>query len=154
MSKRFGRNQKRRLTRALESLEMHKAELGDRIGSNMAELSRLRSRLRDAEAVLGVDHPAFPPNHMYAQRPTRRDPDYAVRMRNGIYVNPMAMHTREVLDHREQAHVMLTYGGHIWGYAITYHALRCCPREVLARHMAHAFTEMALQELNKMGVRR
>ena len=156
MSKRFGRNQKRRLVQELAQLqEVNKTHV-EVAGTQIFENARLRASLRDAEAVLGLDNPAFRANAMEALGPTKFDPHAMVRMRNGSYANPMVMALGEppVLHHREQAHVILTYKHHRWGYAITEQALRFYPREVLARHMAEEFTHMVLAELNKLGVRR
>lgn len=155
MSKRFGRNQKRRLIQELAQLQAVNSTHIEVAGTQISEIGRLRARLRDAEAVLGVDNPAFPANRMEALGPTKYDPHATVRMRNGSYAHPMTMKLDErPLSHREQAHVFLTYKHHRWGYAITEQALHCYPREVLARHMAEEFTHMVLDELNKPGVRR
>lgn len=76
-------------------------------------------------------------------------------MRNGSYAHPMTIRLDErPLDHREQAHIILTYQHHRWGYAITEQALRFYPREVLARVIAQEFTNLVLDELNKLEVRR
>lgn len=155
MSKRFGRNQKRRLVQELAQLqEVNKTHV-EVAGTQISENARLRASLRDAEAVLGLDNPAFRANRMEARRPTRFDPMAEVLMRNGSYAHPMTMKLddRPVLHLREQAHVILTYKHHRWGYAITEQALRFYPREILARHMAEEFTHMVLDELNKLGVR-
>lgn len=155
MSKRFGRNQKRRLVHELERLQAVNSTHIEVACTQISEIGRLRARLRDAEAVLGVDNPAFPANRMEALGPTKYDPYARVRMRNGSYAHPMTMNIQErPLDHREQAHVILTYKHHRWGYAITEHALRLYPREVLARGIAEEFTHMVLDELNKLEVRR
>lgn len=155
MSKRFGRNQKRRLVQELAQLqEVNNTYVGAN-GRHISEIGRLRARLRDAEAVLGVDNPAFPANRMEAPRPTKFDRMAEVMMRNGSRAHPMTMRLDErPLDHREQAHIILTYQHHRWGYAITEQALRFYPREVLARGIAEEFTHMVLDELNKLGVRR
>ena len=155
MSKRFGRNQKRRLVQELAQLQAVNSTHVEVAGTQISEIGRLRARLRGAEAVLGVDNPAFPANRMEALGPTKYDPHATVRMRNGNYAHPMTMSTQErPFDHREQAHVFLTYKHHRWGYAITEQALHCYPREVLARGIAEEFTHMVLDELNKLGVRR
>lgn len=155
MSKRFGRNQKRRLVQELAQLQAVNSTHVEVAGTQISEIGRLRARLRDAEAVLGVDNPAFPANRMEALGPTKYEPHATVRMRNGNYAHPMTMSTQErPFDHREQAHVFLTYKHHRWGYAITEQALHCYPREVLAQRIAHEFTHMVLDELNKLGVRR
>lgn len=154
MSKRFGRNQKRRLVQELAQLQEVNSTHVDVSGRQISEISRLQSRLRAAELVLGVDSPAFPANRMEALGPTKFDPMVTVRMRNGNYAHPMTMKLDErPLHHREQAHVILTYKHHRWGYAITEEALHCYPREVLARGIAEEFTHMVLDELNKLGVR-
>ena len=155
MSKRFGRNQKRRLAQELAQLQETNKSFVKVAGIQISEISRLRAHLRDAEAVLGVDNPAFPANRMEALGPTKYDPHATVRMRNGNYAHPMTMSTQErTFDHREQAHIILTYKHHRWGYAVTEQALHCYPREVLAQRIAHEFTHMVLDELNKLGVRR
>lgn len=154
MSKRFGRNQKRRLAQELAQLQETNKSFVKVAGIQISEISRLQSRLRAVELVLGVDNPAFPANRMEAPRPTQFDPMATVRMRNGNCAHPMTMNIQErPLDHREQAHVILTYQHHRWGYAITEQALRFYPREVLAQRIAHEFTHMVLDELNKLGVR-
>ena len=155
MSKRFGRNQKRRLAQVLAQLQAVNDTHVDVSGRQISEISRLQSRLRAVEIVLGVDNPAFPANRMEALGPTKYDPLGRVRMRNGNYAHPMTMSTQErPFYHREQAHIILTYKHHRWGYAITEQALRLYPREVLARGIAEEFTHMVLDELNKLGVRR
>lgn len=154
MSKRFGRNQKRRLIQELAQLQETNKSFVKVAGIQISEISRLQSRLRDAEAVLGVGNPAFPAKRMEALGPTKFDPHATVTMRNGSYAHPMTMKLDErPLDHREQAHVILTYKHHRWGYAITEQALRLYPREVLARVIAQEFTHLVLDELNKMEVR-
>lgn len=154
MSKRFGRNQKRRLVQELAQWKAGNRALVQTAGVQISEISRLESRLRAAEAVLGVDNPAFPANSMEALGPTKFDPMATVTMRNGSYAHPMTMKLDErPLDHREQAHIILTYKHQRWGYAITERALRLYPREVLARGIAEEFTHMVLDELNKLVVR-
>lgn len=155
MSKRFGRNQKRRLVQELAQLQAVNSTHVEVAGTQISEIGRLQARLRAVELVLGVDNPAFPANRMEAPRPTRFDPMAEVMMRNGSRAHPMTMRLDErPLDHREQAHIILTYQHHRWGYAITELALRLYPREVLARGIAEEFTHMVLDELNKLGVRR
>lgn len=155
MSKRFGRNQKRRLVRDLECLQIVNRIHVEVAGTHISEIGRLRATLRDAEAVLGVNSPAFPAKRMEASMPTKFDPMAEVMLRNGISARPMTMRLDErPFDHREQAHVILTYQGHSWGYAITDHALRLYPREVLAQRMAHEFTRMVLDQLNKLETRK
>lgn len=155
MSKRFGRNQKRRLVQELAQLQEVNSTHVEVAGTQITEIGRLSARLRAAEAVLGVDNPAFPANRMEAIALSHGDPFLVVHMRNGSEAYPMTMRTQErPFDHREQAHVILTYKHHRWGYAITEEALHTYPRELLAHHMAVAFTELALDELNKLGGRR
>ena len=155
MSKRFGRNQKRRLVQELAQLQETNKSFVKVAGIQISEITRLRAHLRDAGAVLGVDNPAFPANRMEARRPTKFDPMAEVMMRNGSRAHPMIMRLDErPLDHREQAHIILTYQHHRWGYAITEQALRLYPREVLARVIADEFTHLVLDELNKLEVRR
>ena len=154
MSKRFGRNQKRRLVQELAQLQETNKSFVKAAGIQISEISRLRAHLRAAELVLGVDNPAFHASRMEALGPTKYDQHATVRI-NGSYAHPMTMSTQErPFDHREQAHVFLTYKHHRWGYAITEQALRLYPREVLARGIAEEFTHMVLDELNKLGVRR
>lgn len=155
MSKRFGRNQKRRLIQELAQLQEVNQTHVEVAVTQISENSRLRAALRDSEAVLGVDNPAFPANRMEAIAHSKGDPFLVVHMRNGSEAYPMTMNTQErPFDHREQAHVFLTYKHHRWGYAITDEALRRYPREVLAQRMASEFTNMVLDQLNKLETRK
>jgi len=155
MSKRFGRNQKRRLVQELAQLQAVNQTHIEVAGTQISENSRLRAALRDAEAVLGLDNPAFRANVMEALGPTKYDPMATVRMRNGNYAHPMTMKLDErPLSHRQEAHVFLTYKHHRWGYAITEEALHWYPREVLSHRIAHELTHLVLDELNKLGVHR
>lgn len=155
MSKRFGRNQKRRLVQELAQLQAVNSTHVEVAGTQISEIGLLSARLRDAAAVLGVDNPAFPAKRMEALGPTKFDPHATVTMRNGSYAHPMTVKLDErPFDHRSQAHVILTYKHHRWGYAITEEALRIYPRDVLALGIAKELTHMVLDELNKLGVRR
>lgn len=156
MGKRFGRNQKRRLTQELTQCQHSNSALVQISSTQVFEIGHLQSRLRAAERVLGMNNPAFPPGNMEARRAADFDRHATVRVPNGVHVHPMTMVLDEnaVLFHREQAHVILTYGPHRWGYAITEKALHCYPREVLARVMADAFTDMVLDQLNKLETRK
>lgn len=154
MSKRFGRNQKRRLVQELEQYERINSTLVQTAGVQISEISRLESRLRAAEAVLGVYNPAFPPKRLEALGPHGRDPEYRVPFPGGGAAHPMTITTRDLIDHSSQVHAVLTYKHHAWGYAISEQAMHSYPREVLAGHIADVFTNMVLDELNKLGVRR
>jgi hypothetical protein len=116
MSKRFGRNQKRRLVQELAQLQAVNQTHVEVAGNQISENSRLRAAMSAAEAVLGVDNPAFPANRMEALGPAKYDPLATVRMRNGSEAYQMTMSTQaRPFDHREQAHVFLTYKHHRWG---------------------------------------
>lgn len=155
MSKRFGRNQKRRLMRELaQQQEMSKAYIAISV-DHVSEIASLQAQLIDSKAVLGAYNPAFPATCKSIERPLTVDHDYAVQLPNGAYARPMTMVMQErPFDHREQAHVILTHKGSSWGYAITDEALHRYPREVLAKRIAHGLTRMVLDQLNELGVRR
>lgn len=160
MSKRFGRNQRRKLREQLASSEKlvreHSRSSGEYAARLFAEQAKVRSlvqQLNVAKAILGPNHPAFPagnfdpgwlphPEEPLFLRDQYGDASLATVMRFG---NP-----RRAPEH-QAVHYMLYAGHKRFGYALSEHILRSkdAPREALAWAITNELVKLLLDEMQK-----
>lgn len=161
MSKRFGRNQRRRAREQVAKLQNENGLLT--VGADLMEASlrkaanevhMLRRELSDAKLYLGENSPAFPPNQFDFGRKLYRDEPFSLPTRTG-WNEAIAMQVvrRDSEDLRDQVHFLLFAGPEQWGYAITKRALASAPREVIAQHIVAVLVDMMLDKMNTRGRR-
>lgn len=166
MSRRYGRNQKRR-ARA-EAAELHYlVELGSRETMHLnGEVRLLREALDIAREVLGPNHPAFEPSQLERfnaderlrmsirqhppSKPLSSPPDSRSTLRSWQYVD--ALTTQLVRDeYRAQTHFRFEFDSLVWGYGISEAALLTTPPSVTARNIAREITPLIMETLISKG---
>ncbi|WP_313824066.1 hypothetical protein [Leclercia sp.] len=158
MSKRFGRNQRRRareeLAAATADSNWHQSRashLQNELYATETRLGEIQRQLNVAKACLGDKHPAFPagkfdagfkphPEDPFMMNPYRGQTDQATVMR-------FATPRRD--DHKRAVHYVLYAGKERVAYAISDHALQNVPRDVLAFSMTQELVELLLDNMSK-----
>lgn len=158
MSKRFGRNQRRKMR---EELAAHEAE-NFRMGTALVmkgrdvraannRIAELEQQLNVAKACLGDKHPAFPAGKF--------DPGFKPQPEDPFMMNPYCGQTDQATvmrfatprrdDHKRAVHYVLYAGKERVAYAISDHALQSVPRDVLAFSMTQELVELLLDNMSK-----
>lgn len=166
MSRRFGRNQKRRMREELlgaaavadylevRLAECRKASEMDRalLRHQSEQIDHLRSILTDAIRIAGEMSAIFPTNNMKVHGPARgrvmlRQPtnpwlnaavaDFSL-MEIGAIDHELNLMLCKIQPERLQssAHVRVTFGDGAWGYAISDAALLDVPLDILSRRIS------------------
>lgn len=165
MSRRFGRNQKRRMREELlgavavadyleiRLAECRKASERDRalLRHQSEQISHLRSIMTDAIRIAGEMSVIFPPNNMevrgpargrvMARQPTRpflpKSPADFFKMEIGAIDHELKVMLHSIRPERLRAsiHVRVTFGDGDWGYAISEAALLDTPLDILSRRI-------------------
>lgn len=165
MSRRYGRNQKRR---AREELANVMAMADYRLKANAESLRMIQGVLqekRDALAAvadsLGPAFVGLPLNELmlrifdvaYAEDA----PDSFASVPPGAS-NPVIMHVLKMSAHddlvRDRVHVRVRLAGGDTAYALSEAAIRQMPADALARNLGRHIAEFLVSELVKRGVRR
>lgn len=149
MSKRFGRNQRRRAREALEWANSRASYLQNELYVVHNRLGEVQRQLNVAKACLGDKHPAFPAGKF--------DPGFKPRPEDLFMVNPypgqtdhatvMRFATPRRDDHKRAVHYVLYAGKERVAYAISDHALQTLPRDVLAYRMTEQLVELLLDNM-------
>lgn len=158
MSKRFGRNQRRKMREqlALQDAIMREhartaGELAIQLSRERASANKLGEQLRVAKACLGQNHPAFPAGCF--------DPGFKPHPEDGLRIwgsdgqpcDAMVMRFARVTrdEYRRQVHIKLYAGKECFGYALSEDALHRVPREELAEAMTRELVELLLNTMRK-----
>lgn len=167
MTRRYGRNQKRRARAAIEQLEQAVASERTAHGNTISERGMLRQEIADARAVLGDDHPVFrsPWRTEQSMYPVfqvevldRRDravfsgdrsPNLETLKFERVHVLRSEL-LQDTLDRQLHLRVLLGNEG-TYGYALSWTALKTLPRQVLARRIALELAEMIVRDLQGVG---
>ena len=156
MSKRFGRNQRRRAREEVASWkEQSRLKAGYLLTAHRqadelrAEMRQLEQRLDDAKAVLGKDHPVFAAGgYQHHRNPPALT--FQHRLPTGQVANMVAFELEARPDDvKAQIHMHLYAGRERVGYAISQHALRNIPEHVLVRRITEEIIFMALAEIRR-----
>lgn len=151
MSKRFGRNQRRRAREALEWEKSRASYLQNELYAVQSRLGEVQRQLNVAKACLGDKHPAFPAGKFDAGfKPQPEDPfmmnPYLGQKEKGTV---MRFATPRRDDHSRDVHYVLYAGKERVAYAISDHALQNVPRDVLAYRMTEQLVELLLDNMSK-----
>lgn len=157
MSRRFGRNQRRKMREQLAaeqaSAQWHESR-ANYFSDELFNAQRRYDQLENvARAWLGPNHPAFPagkfdpgftpmPEEPLWLLDRNRDPSLATVMRFG---------TPRLEEERRAVHYMLYAGDQRFGYALSEHILRTqnVPRDALARSITSELVQLLLDAMEK-----
>ncbi len=160
MTKRFGRNQRRKMREQLAVAEKAAHEHGRALGEYAARLFAERAQVRSLEqqieilkAYLGPNHPAFPAGKFDPRYiPEPEDPCWLFDG-DGDPSEATVMHfgTPRRAEERRAVHYMLYAGKERVGYAISEHILRTpgVPRDVLAWSITNELVKLLLDTMQK-----
>lgn len=172
MSKRFGRNQKRRMREALFKAELDAFNLRcaydmtfELVKSQRAKISILEEVLGDVEQIMSSFSASLPPKEVEADRmigDTIELPDYqplsaTPQFFTGDPARPhfkidrlkiMVASVKDLPD-RTGKHVIVKFDGMQWGYAIDDAAIHATPRDILVRRLSKNLAEVIAQELKE-----
>lgn len=172
MSRRFGRNQKRRMREELlgavavadylevRLAECRKASEMDRalLRHQSEQIDHLRSIMTDAIRIAGEMSAIFPPNNMAVDGPARGRVMARQTTRPLLPKSPVDFFKMEIaaIDHelkvmlhsirperlRASTHVRVQFGDGGWGYAISEAALIDTPLDILSRRIAEELSKV------------
>ena len=150
MSRRYGRNQKRRARAEIAQLEQRTAELQAGMRSQTWEISRQQSQLNDVARIMGTNfiglHPAL------WKFSDRHQPDYfRCRVNDGdVQMHVMRTHIASAPDRPDyMVHFRVELAGEPVGYAISECALRNGPEDYVVRCIAEEMARLLMAELRK-----
>lgn len=157
MSKRFGRNQRRKLREQLAAVEYEKGLLQTKatiqdgfLQKASKEISSLRQQLDNAKIVIGRNHPTFPPEKLaLGFLPAPRDRFSA---RTGPF-DLATMATMNITANRDvvfnQVHFKLVHGDVVSAYAVSEHAMRNVPEHILCEAITRELVDFTIQAYRK-----
>lgn len=157
MSKRFGRNQRRKLREQLASVEYKsdlletKASMQERSLQKAAdEVAFLRQQLDNAKIVIGRNHPAFPAETLaLGFLPAPRDRFSAPTGPRDI----ATMATMSITANRDvvfnEVHFRLIHGDVVSAYAVSEHAMRKVPEHILCEAITRELVGFTIQAYRK-----
>jgi len=167
VTRRYGRNQKRRARAEIEQLEKVVASEQAAHSNTISERGMLRQQVADARAVLGEDHPVFGSPWRTEQSfypvfqvevPDREDraplsgacsPNLNTLKFERVHVLRSELQ-RDILDRQLHLRVLLGNEGS-YGYGLSWTALKTLPRQVLVRRIALELAEMIVRDLRGVG---
>lgn len=157
MSRRYGRNQRRRARAHVAELEAQAAELQHQASSARSEANSYRWQLADVREALGPHFIGLPPQMLGPEIWRLYELD-RVRLPgpadDAIEVRAMTYET--VVDSTKPTHYMhfLVHlaGGEV-AYAISSAALLNAPAEVVARQIGHQLATRLVRDLRRAGLR-
>lgn len=151
MSKRFGRNQRRKLREQLAEYEAENSRMGNKLVVQGRDNRVMQRQLDALKAYLGKNHPMFPPSGFDPGFKPQPEDQFYLRGAEGQPEAAMVMRfgRPSIDDHSRDVHFMLYAGQDRIGYALTEHALHNMPLEHLARNMASAMVDLLLATIRK-----
>jgi hypothetical protein len=175
MSRRFGRNQRRRARESIAALEQTTSNLRsgmamDRglLAHQSEQLRELKQQIADAKAILGPYHVAFPaedykiggaphtPVGMHVLPRLSGDP-----WTLGAEIAPTATVERvmlsvlglnvyeDVMTHMRHAQVL--FDGAAWAYGITRQSIESTPRDILIERIARELARRVAEHFYRLG---
>lgn len=157
MSRRYGRNQRRRARAHVAELEAQAAELQHQASSARFEANTYRWQVADVREVLGPHFMGLPPQMLGPEIWRLYELDRALLpgpADDVIEVRAMTYET--VFDSTKPPHYMhflvRLAGGEV-AYAISSAALRNAPAEVVARQIGRQLATQLVRDLRRAGLR-
>lgn len=176
MSKRFGRNQRRRARESIAELEQKNAALTSGMAMDRGllrhqseQLADLRKQIAEAQKILGPYHVAFPAEDYVLGGKPRTPVGLPVMPRfsdNPFPSNPEIMPSPIMIEHKllsvlglhvyedeinMMRHVNVRFDGGSWGYAIDRATAATTPRDILIERIAIALAALIAEELAPLG---
>ncbi len=150
MSKRFGRNQKRKMREAIEKTEQAYKWEHSRAQHYADELYRSEQTIERIKRWLGPNHPAFPAGRFDPGfKPQPEDTFFLPRGPKPVPATVMRFGKPRPDEMHHAVHFMLYAGHERFGYAIAEHALQYAPAEELARTIMLELTPLLLDQMRK-----
>ncbi|WP_109217585.1 hypothetical protein [Klebsiella pneumoniae] len=157
MSRRFGRNQRRKmreqLAAAQASAQWHESR-ANYFSDELFNAQRRYDQLENvARAWLGPNHPAFPAGKF--DPGFKPEPEDSLLLLDGnghpVPATVMRFGTPRLYEERRAVHYMLYAGKERFGYAISEHMLRNrhVHRDALARSIADELVQLLLDQMQK-----
>ncbi len=158
MSRRYGRNQKRRARLEIERLERQVSGWGEAYSRDVPMLRNENTRLRrlfaDVRDALGPNFVGLAPEEVVRRTWELAAPDdFRKNVGGGIVtMRTMAYESFDRSDApQHQLHFRVQLAGHRVGYALSEPALRHTPARFLAMNIAHELAELLVASLRKAG---
>lgn len=158
MSRRYGRNQKRKARQEIARLSQYLANYEE---AYHRDLSMLRQRCREAtrqldsvREALGQNFIGLDPETFVRRTMELDDPHGWNHPVPGGHVRMEGLSCRFFEDTHtphHQLHFRVELAGKKVGYALSLQAIRHAPAEVVARKMAHELARMLVEDLRKAG---
>jgi len=157
MSRRYGRNQKRRARAEIAKLEQRTAELQtgmamDRalLRSQTEKLNAQATRLKFVATVLGTDFIGLEPA-LWEFRDKHRQDFFRARVKDGdVMMHTMRTHIiTDPFRPDYMVHFRVQLAGEAVGYAISECALRDGPEDYIVRHISDEMARLLIGELRK-----
>lgn len=153
MSRRYGRNQKRKAREQISKLTRHLDEYTE--GYNR-DVGMLRRQLDNVRQALGPNFIGLPPETL-VRRACELGENYDFRYPAlGRELNMQSLVYRSFSDslrHVHQLHFRVELAGHQVGYAISAPALLHAPADWIARGIGHEIARLLVHDLRKAGAR-
>lgn len=150
MSKRFGRNQKRKMREVIESTVQAYEWEHSRARHYANELYKTEQLVERIKSWLGKNHPAFPAgNFDPGFKPQPEDSFFLPRGSQPLQATVMRWGKPRPDEMHKAVHFMLYAGHERFGYAITENALQFGPVEELARTIMEELTPLLIDQMRK-----
>lgn len=167
MSKRFGRNQKRKARQAIDQANAWIANKDETIKLLLRTNDIQSKAIDDTVRVLGRRFFTLPPDEMdldyrldRVRLPVMRElgPYMTARNSDNIAKLSMALHEVEIMrpetvrdELRRAVHFNVRYAGGRWGYAISDQAIRECPEDMLTQMISQELANYIARDLKNPG---
>lgn len=157
MSKRFGRNQRRRAREELAASQALAGELAVKSSFQEKSLNHAASRIRmleqqldNAKIVIGRHHPLFPAEQLdLGFMPAPRDRfDVGTGPRDITTMAAMSITANRDVVFNE-VHFRLVHGDMVSAYAVSEHAMRTVPEAILCDAITRELVDFTINEYRK-----
>lgn len=164
MSKRFGRNQKRRMREALLSAELAHQISAYQASQRKQRISELEKMLWNIERLLQKNSVAFPAKSIESENINAEriavDNIQTIPIRRAlfaqispIYIQYEFMAIMKAIARKNPldlgVHCFVTFDDMRWGYAINQRAIKSMPQDLLAKQVASSMAPLIAQSLKE-----
>lgn len=169
MSKRFGRNQRRRAREAIATLQGALSDSEGTIDDLRSRLFDREDEIRNAKAMVAPFSSLFSPSRVETERPAPRSSREArwqvdvtpqeEFLREALMTDPLSVRTMQVMELdvflatvepnalSRKVHVILDYNDRTAGYAINEREIASMRRQDLARYLGQAVIPQLVNQL-------